>query len=327
MAAWWQLNRGEDHEDTGSLVLSQDEFNQCVMKFNRHEMLRSSIFGETPLLKLEKAQPLILTHEMIKRSIENLGFSTDDNEGPFIVETQSGHRIRADGWEQIGGYFEGIRYGVWISPAKLRAIKMWMWISIILIIPTFGVALIPTIWLAVWYSNLMNRLNKSKIVATVIYTGFRKMRDRDMKLGRPMLDSVLESAAGHGLGPMSEFMSKISHFEASDGKPGALQFSISYSLHTRQESVRKTIDEDFTRLGQLLMRSMAASTQEYSPVPEAPEFIRTETQINPRDDEFNSKLRFPVAGQAPQIAAPVHAAAAPQATHQPAQQTGHGPPS
>lgn len=294
MVSWWPFGGDEAEETSSYATLTQEEFNQAVMKYNRHEMLRSSLFGETPLLKIEKSQPLIMTHEMLKRSIENLGFSSDINEGPFLVLSGNGHRIRADGWEQVGGYINGQRYGIWVSPRKLRMIRMWIWITIILAIPTFGIMLLVTIGLAIWLALIESAMNKSKIEATVIYTGFRKVRTTRQKLGEPMLESMLDTISKHKLDPLSSFLGGISKFEGEDGKPGPVNMTISYSMHTKQESVRPIIEADFRRLGTSLLESLVVTAEEYSATPKTPSFLGTETQIHKRDEDFNTSLRFPV---------------------------------
>ena len=96
---------------------------------DRHEMLRDSLFGETPVLVIEDSQPLVLTHEMIKRSVENLGFEARGT-GPSLIESK-------DGWEQIGGDFSGERYGVWVSPSKLKKLGQASLIFLILGISSF----------------------------------------------------------------------------------------------------------------------------------------------------------------------------------------------
>ncbi|MDP6864932.1 MAG: hypothetical protein QGG96_05925, partial [Candidatus Poseidoniaceae archaeon] len=270
MASWWPFGDDEIEEPSAYATLTQEEFNQAVMKYNRHEMLRSSLFGETPLLQIEKSQPLIMTHEMLKRSVENLGFSSESNEGPFLVLSDSGHRIRSDGWEQLGGYINGHRYGMWVSPQKLRMIKMWIWITIILAIPTFGVTLLVSIGLAIWLAMIESAMNKSKIEATVIYSGFRKVRTTRQKLGEPMLESILDTISKHKLDPVSSFLGGISQFEGQDGKPGPVKMTISYSMHTKQESVRPIIEADFRRLGSSLLESLVVSAEEYSATPKPP---------------------------------------------------------
>jgi hypothetical protein len=294
MVSWWPFGGGDAEETSAYATLTQEEFNQAVMEYNRHEMLRSSLFGETPLLEIEKSQPLIMTHEMLKRSVENLGFSSEINEGPFLVLSGTGHRIRADGWEQIGGYINGQRYGMWVSPRKLRMITMWIWINIILGIPSFGVTLLVAIGLSIWLAIIKSAMNKSKIEATVIYTGFRKVRTTRQKLGEPLLESMLDSIAKHKLDPLSSFLGGISQFEGQDGKPGPVKMTISYSMHTKQESVRPIIEADFRRLGSALLESLVVAAKEYAAVPKAPSFLGTETQIHKRDEDFNASLRFPV---------------------------------
>lgn len=294
MAAWWPFSGGDAEEASTYSSITQEEFNQAVMKYNRHEMLRSSLFGETPLLQIEKSQPLIMTHEMLKRSVENLGFSSEINEGPFLVLSGDGHRIRADGWEQIGGYINGQRYGMWVSPSKLRKIRMWIWITIILAIPSFGVMLLVTIGLVIWLAMIESAMNKSKIESTVIYSGFRKVRMTRQKLGEPMLNSMLDTISKHKLDPLSSFLGGISQFEGQDSKPGPVKMTISYSMHTKQESVRSIVEEDFRRLGSSLLESLVVSAEEYSAAPKTPSFLGTETQIHKRDEDFNASLRFPV---------------------------------
>ena len=122
---------------------------------------------------------------MIKRTIENLGFETHSSEGPSLIESK-------DGWEQIGGDFNGTRYGIWISPSKLSAIFLGflvtLVISIVLIIigsagedsflisGIFGL-LLP-IGLLIWYTYLIIMRNKSRIEVNMTYMGFRKEKNK-----------------------------------------------------------------------------------------------------------------------------------------------------
>ncbi len=127
MRRWWQFGK-DDSEEFVYTPNNQEEINregQFPEITARHEMLRHSLFGETPLLQIESSQPLIMTHE-IKRSVENLGYSSRTCEGPFVVVSNSGHRIRAEGWEQIGGYIIGQKYGIWIPPSKIKRITTWI---------------------------------------------------------------------------------------------------------------------------------------------------------------------------------------------------------
>jgi hypothetical protein len=262
------------------------------MKFSRHEMLRCSIFGETPLLRISKAQPIIMTHELFKRSIENLGYSTVENEGPFLVENNSGSLMRGDGWEQIGGYFQGSKYGVWISPKKLRLIATWFFVTIILII--------PPIILGIWYVVLISKLKQSEINATIIYTGFRREKANHYQLGQPLLNAIVNDLGDLNgkvmLPSISSFLGEISAFEGDEVGPGELQMTISYSLHSNKTTGQELIESDFEKLREDLMQSMVANSKEFSAVPKEPTFLHSETQINKKDEEFNSQLRFPVKG-------------------------------
>jgi hypothetical protein len=288
MSSWWPFGN-DDSEESVYTSTNQEEINresQFPEIAARHEMLRHSLFGETPLLQIEGSQPLIMTHEMLKRSVENLGFSSRECEGPFVVLSNSGQRIRAEGWEQIGGYIMGEKYGIWIPPRKIKRLKMWIIGTIPLII--------PPIILLIYLNVLKYRRDKSEIKTTVIYSGFREVRTTSKNLGEPMLESMLDTISKHNLKPLSSFLGGISRFEHNDGNPGPVKITISYSMHSKQESIRDIIESDFKRLNSSLQDSLVVAAKDYSAVPTEPVFITTETQIHNTDAEFNSTLRFPV---------------------------------
>ena len=288
MTSWWQFGKGvEEDSSYGSTppeqINNENKFPEVAV---RHEMLRNSLFGETPLLQIESSQPLIMTHEMLKRSVENLGYSSRDCEGPFVVLSNSGQRIRADGWEQIGGYIMGEKYAIWIPPSKIKRI----WLMIIFTIPL----ILPPIILLIYMGVLISRRDKSEIKTTVIYSGFRRIKNTGQNLGEPMLESMLDTISKHNLKPLSSFLGGISRFENKDGNPGPIKMTISYSMHTKQESIRHILESDFERLSIWVQNSLVVTAEDYSAVPTAPAFIKTETQINKTDTEFDSTLRFPV---------------------------------
>lgn len=288
MTSLWPFGKDGD-EDSAYTSIHEEEINQeneFPAIAARHEMLRNSLFGETPLLQIESSQPLIMTHEMLKRSVENLGFSSRESEGPFVVLSNSGHRIRAEGWEQIGGYIMGEKYGIWLPPSKIKRITLWIIFTIPLII--------PSIIFLIYLNILISRRDKSEIKTTVIYSGFRQVRTTGKNLGEPMLESMLDTISKHNLKPLSSFLGGISSFEDNDGNPGPVKITISYSMHTKQESIRQILQSDFKRLSSSLQDSLVVTAKDYSAVPTEPVFITTETQIHKTDTEFDATLRFPV---------------------------------
>ncbi len=109
-----------------------------------------------------------------------------------------------------------------------------------------------------------------------------------------MLESMLDTISNHNLKPLSNFLGGISRFEHNDGNPGPVKITISYSMHTKQVSIRDILETDFKRLNNSLQESLVVASKDYSAVPTEPVFITTETQIHKTDEEFNTTLRFPV---------------------------------
>ena len=300
--AWrYSLNFSAKSEYSGDYGLGS----QKKLKTNRHEMLRNSLFGETPVLVIKDSQPLVLTHEMIKRTIENLGFSTHSSEGPSLIESK-------DGWEQIGGDFNGTRYGIWVSPSKLSLIFTSFVVLLIgsIFLIVFGaqgedVLLISGIVLSLislgllgWYIYLIVLMNKSKIEVDMIYMGFRKEKNKRKKLGKPLLDSIIKDLGEANdmmtLPNLSEFLDGISDFDTDKNLHDKLQLSISYSLHTKLTNNKSVLERDFTLLRDGLLQSMVVSSKEFTPIFKDPQFIHTETQIHKKEEEFSTLNRFPV---------------------------------
>jgi len=294
---------------------------------DRHEMLRDSLFGETPVLVIEDSQPLVLTHEMIKRSVENLGFEARGT-GPSLIESK-------DGWEQIGGDFSGERYGVWVSPSKLKKLgqasliflilgissfvlgatmsmdgdyddeyeyeygsvdemntdgDIWVYIGIILLLVSLGIY--------GYLTYLKVKMKKSEIKLQIIYMGFRKEKNNRKKLGKPLLDSIIKDLGEENerlrMPNLSSFLDGISDFENDKSSHGKLQLSITYSLHTKLNSNQPVLERDFSLLRDGLLQSMVVSTKEFTPIFKEPQFIHTETQIHQIESEFSTLRRFPV---------------------------------
>lgn len=297
----YSLNSSVKSEYSGDYGLGS----QTKLKINRHEMLRNSLFGETPVLVINDSQPLVLTHEMIKRTIENLGFSTHSSEGPSLIESK-------DGWEQIGGDFNGTRYGIWVSPSKLSLIFTSFLITLIasIFLIAIGAAgedglLITGIVLAIvslgllgWYLYLIALMNKSRIEVNMIYMGFRKEKNKRKKLGKPLLDSIIKDLGQANdvmtMPNLSEFLDGISDFDTDKNLHGKLQLSISYSLHTKLTNNKSVLERDFTLLRDGLLQSMVVSAKEFTPIFKDPQFIHTETQIHKKEEEFSTLNRFPV---------------------------------
>ena len=300
--AWrYSLNFSAKSEYSGDYGLGS----QTDLNINRYDMLRNSLFGETPVLVIKDSQPLVLTHEMIKRTIENLGFETHSGEGPSSIESK-------DGWEQIGGDINGTRYGIWISPSKLEAILggiiATLALSIALIMSglngdealiiggLFGL-LLP-IGLFIWRTYLIILRNKSKIAVNMIYMGFRKEKNKRKKLGKPLLDSIIKDLGQANdmmtLPNLSEFLDGISDFDTDKNLHDKLQLSISYSLHTKLTNNKSVLERDFTLLRDGLLQSMVVSSKEFTPIFKDPQFIHTETQIHKKEEEFSTLSRFPV---------------------------------
>ncbi|MED5271809.1 MAG: hypothetical protein VX613_02855 [Candidatus Thermoplasmatota archaeon] len=295
---------------------------------DRHEMLRDSLFGETPILVIEDSQPLVLTHEMIKRSVENLGFEARGT-GPSLIESK-------DGWEQIGGDFSGERYGVWVSPSKLKKLGQASLIFLILGISSFvlGVSMDSSdyydeddyyyeggtnnednndgmIWLIIGVTSLLIslgiygyitylkiKMKKSEIKLQIIYMGFRKEKNNRKKLGKPLLDSIIKDLGEENerlrMPNLSSFLDGISDFDNDKSSHGKLQLSITYSLHTKLNSNQPVLERDFSLLRDGLLQSMVVSTKEFTPIFKEPQFIHTETQIHQMESEFSTLRRFPV---------------------------------
>jgi hypothetical protein len=300
--AWrYSLNFSAKSEYSGDYGLGS----QKKLKTNRHEMLRNSLFGETPVLVIKDSQPLVLTHEMIKRTIENLGFSTHSSEGPSLIESK-------DGWEQIGGDFNGTRYGIWVSPSKLSLIFTSFAVLLIgsIFLIVFGaqgedvllisgiVLLLVSLGLLGWYIYLIVLMNKSRIEVDMIYMGFRKEKNKRKKLGKPLLDSIIKDLGQANdmmtLPNLSEFLDGISDFDTDKNLHDKLQLSISYSLHTKLTNNKSVLERDFTLLRDGLLQSMVVSSKEFTPIFKDPQFIHTETQIHKKEEEFSTLSRFPV---------------------------------
>ena len=294
---------------------------------DRHEMLRDSLFGETPILVIEDSQPLVLTHEMIKRSVENLGFEARGT-GPSLIESK-------DGWEQIGGDFSGERYGVWVSPSKLKSLSqfsllflvlgissvilganinmdsgyddeyeydyademntdssgdIWLYIGIIFFLVSLGIY--------GYITYLKIKMKKSEIKLQIIYMGFRKEKNNRKKLGKPLLDSIIKDLGEENerlrMPNLSSFLDGISDFDNDKSSHGKLQLSITYSLHTKLNSNQPVLERDFSLLRDGLLQSMVVSTKEFTPIFKEPQFIHTETQIHKMESEFSTLRRFPV---------------------------------
>ena len=313
----WPFSRANNNDEYG--LGSKKNLNT-----DRHEMLRDSLFGETPVLVIEDSQPLVLTHEMIKRSVENLGFEARGT-GPSLIESK-------DGWEQIGGDFSGERYGVWVSPSKLKKLGQASLIFLILGISSIVlgatmsmdsdydeydyvdemnsdsegdifvyigiILLLVSLGIYGYLTYLKIKMKKSEIKLQIIYMGFRKEKNNRKKLGKPLLDSIIKDLGEENerlrMPNLSSFLDGISDFENDKSSHGKLQLSITYSLHTKLNSNQPVLERDFSLLRDGLLQSMVVSTKEFTPIFKEPQFIHTETQIHQMESEFSTLRRFPV---------------------------------
>ena len=215
-----------------------------------------------------------------------------------------------DGWEQIGGDFNGTRYGIWVSPSKLSLIFTSFVVLLIgsIFLIVFGAQgedvllisgislLLISLGLLGWYIYLIVLMNKSRIEVDMIYMGFRKEKNKRKKLGKPLLDSIIKDLGQANdmmtLPNLSEFLDGISDFDTDKNLHDKLQLSISYSLHTKLTNNKSVLERDFTLLRDGLLQSMVVSSKEFTPIFKDPQFIHTETQIHKKEEEFIQLTQF-----------------------------------
>jgi hypothetical protein len=275
--------------------------------FERGDMVTESAFGETPMLKLTDTQPLIITHEMIKRKLENIGYTDVNHSGPFGLKTAGTNTQVVDGWDQIGGYFKAQKYGLHISQDLIDGLKastifffVFFWLDLAIFSDIFDEDL--TIGLAIlsfliafgsgiyWIILEMKRRG-SMITAKLTYQGFRETAEKP-HLGEELLESMLSSVNEHKLGPVSDFLKTVGSFSISHSND--LKLIACYSLDAKSKNAQKSLLSDIEYLDRMIPDSLSDSSTVYSAPINTPAKLKTEVQIHKKKQSFDYSKRFPI---------------------------------
>lgn len=273
--------------------------------FERGEMVMDSAFGETPLLKLKESQPLLMTHELVKRKVENIGYANMKHSGPFGIRNSGTGSAVIDGWEQVGGYFKAEKYGVYVSQDLLDLLKgfslLLLVVNILMPLSDFWyddsgfilwiVLLIANVGVFIPYIFLMAKRNASKITLKLLYQGFRPASEKP-QLGEELLGAMLDAVKEYKLEPVSNFLEGVGKFSVTYSRE--LKLVSCYSLDTSSKNSKSTIQQDITALNRIIPDSLGDSSTTFSAPPSNPSRLMTEIQINKKRSSFNTSVRFPL---------------------------------
>ena len=281
------------------------EMSLGTFPFERGEMVMDSAFGETPLLKLKESQPLLMTHELVKRKIENIGYTNLKHSGPFSIRNSGTSSAVIDGWEQVGGYFKADKYGVYVSQDILDLLKGFsLLLAVVNVILLFTgawfyeegiilavVALIANLGVFVPYAILMAKRNASKITLKLIYQGFRPSSEKP-QLGEELLGAMLDAVKEYKLEPVSNFLEGVGQFSITYSKE--LKLISCYSLDTSSKNSQSVVMNDINALDKIIPESLGDSSTSFTAPPSKPSRLMTEIQINKKRSSFNTSVRFPL---------------------------------
>lgn len=277
--------------------------------FERGDMVTESAFGETPMLKLTDTQPLIITHEMIKRKLENIGYTDVTHSGPFGLKTAGTNTQVVDGWEQIGGYFKAQKYGLHISQDLMDGLKaatifffLFFWADLAFFSDIFtedftiGLAILSfliALGSGMYWLFLEMKRRGSMITAKLTYQGFRQTAEKP-NLGEELLESMLSSVNEHKLGPVSDFLKTVGSFSISHSND--LKLIACYSLDAKSRTAQTSLLSDIEYLDRMIPDSLSDSSTVYSAPTNKPAKLKTEVQIHKKKQSFDYGKRFPIQG-------------------------------
>jgi len=270
--------------------------------FQRGEMLTESAFGETPLLKLTEAQPILITHDMIKRKLENIGYIDMQHSGPFGIKAAGSGTNAVDGWEQIGGFFTAQKYGMHIPQSIFDGLITGMIASFafgflfLFMRSDLAIILTSISWMVTLICFLAYSFNDSKrkqsmISAKLMYQGYRKLPEKP-QLGEELLDSMLVSVSEYKLGPLSEFLQTVGEFNIAYSNE--LKLIACYSLDARSNNALATMNSDIMYLNRMIPDSLGDSSTNFTAMARVPTHLQSEIQVHKKKSLLNFAQRFPV---------------------------------